>query len=519
MNAGSNLETILSEVLVADGAQLAALASVVSSRLPFLRHVMRRQKTIRSDPRVLALGLGVDADAEAVLEKSLRLVGFLLREAHRVGHRGGETYEALAECLYELGADKALLAALADAATRGITVPRADKLRDQALLALDEPEAFSAFVGNRGAAGTGLSRTGLIDYRDFDIWAGKAGAELVTISEKLVETSGRFRFVTGEGIHEFDETQHSTPLRVAKLRNLEIYGGFLPVASGFGFYHQEAAHSITDAPMTAEVARNAFAHKSDARRLEIDGKHLIPCAPKRYFSQYSHGIVQIYARLVSAIRTGLFADHGVLLPETAPTWARRFLAEAGIDPGLIQTMPIDAISVVEEAALLPMKWEVCPWEIRSLRSALSRTHPYGTGRKRFYLTRRAGDIKNVTKVMVNEEEIIAVCEARGFTVIDPLEYSIEDQIALFADAGVIVTGDSSADTNMIHAPPGAEVVIIVPGRFMGMLMIDVAVSAGHTMSVVVGEYLADERQIDTSHEQPYRADPGRLEVLLDRILS
>ena len=161
-----------------------------------------------------------------------------------------------------------------------------------------------------------------------------------------------------------------------------------------------------------------------------------------------------------------------------------------------------------------MKWEVCPSEIQALRHAIGNEFAREGERVNYYLTRN--NVKNFHRSLVNEDEFIAICRDRGFTILDPIDYSLEEQIALFSRAGTIVTSDSSGDTNMIYAPPGAEVVIVIPGRFCGMLMADVAIACGHTMSVIIGEFLAGDRNVDHSHG-PYRADPEMLRNLLDTL--
>ncbi|MCH9809556.1 MAG: glycosyltransferase 61 family protein [Alphaproteobacteria bacterium] len=515
----AGLAPALDGVIRARGEDLRALASIVLSRTEFLRHVMRRQKTIRTDPRVTALGIGIAKDAEAVLARNLHLVAQLLREAMAAGDRADETFLGLAECLYELGEDRAALAVLDVAEAKSVAPAGVARLRGRALLAAGDPAALPtlAGAGSSDDAAEALVRVTITDHTQFAEWTSAANAELVAIQDAPMARAGQFRFVTDDGVHEFDETVEAEPLLAARMAGLEVYGGFMPLAGLRGYYHCESMPTVKDAPMTVEVARGAFAYDAArARQVHFSGRYLVPSSPHRYFGQYSHGIVQIYARLVAALGTGRFDDHGILLPERAPNWVASFLTRAGVDPDRIERMPLDAISKVEEAVVLPMNWAVSPWEITALQRAVSPPAVVEkSGRVNYYLTRSQA-VKNFHRTMVNEDEMIALCEERGFEVIDPLDYSIDEQIALFRKAGTIVTSDSSADTNMLYAPPGAEVIIVIPGRFAGMLMIDVAVSLGHTMSVVIGEFLADSADVDHS-SGPYRADPALLAGLLDRI--
>lgn len=510
-----DLDTALQDAIQVNGEHLHALATLILTRVPFLRHVLRRQRTIRTDPRVLALGVGVSADAQALLDSNLNLVAYLLREAARNGNGTEETYSALADCLYELRQYQAALAVVEDANRRAIASTRLDKVRSRALLALGDELTFAQVTAKSGTPAVDTRRIGVTDHRLFDDWARKIRGDLITISDLNITATGHYRFLVNGALHDFAHTFTSSPLRGVKKRDLKVYGGFLPFHGREGYYHTEALVTVNDAPLTVEVARNAFAFDAaKCRTLEFRGKYLVPCSPHRYFGQYSHGIVQIYGRLIAALQTGMFDDYGILLPESTPDWVLTLLSRAGVAIDRIQKMPLDAISDVEEACVLPMNWEVCPSEIQALRHAIGNEFAVGGERVNYYLTRN--NVKNFHRALENEDEFIAICRSRGFTILDPIDYSLDEQIALFSKAGTIVTSDSSGDTNMIYAPPGAEVVIIIPGRFCGMLMADVAIACGHTMSVIIGEFLAGDRNVDHSHG-PYRADPEMLRNLLDTL--
>jgi capsular polysaccharide biosynthesis protein len=64
--------------------------------------------------------------------------------------------------------------------------------------------------------------------------------------------------------------------------------------------------------------------------------------------------------------------------------------------------------------------------------------------------------------MENESELIKLLFERGFVVVRPEEYSVADQIALFSNAKIIVGESGAAMANIVFAPPGCQVVEIMP---------------------------------------------------------
>ena len=103
-------------------------------------------------------------------------------------------------------------------------------------------------------------------------------------------------------------------------------------------------------------------------------------------------------------------------------------------------------------------------------------------------------------------------------VIDPLDYSLPEQIELFKGAGIIVTSASSAYTNMLFASQDIDVVIVMPRLFWGMLSADLATACGHTLTTILGEFVAGNNNVSDPHH-PYSADPELLRAHLDGLLA
>ncbi len=87
----------------------------------------------------------------------------------------------------------------------------------------------------------------------------------------------------------------------------------------------------------------------------------------------------------------------------------------------------------------------------------------------------------------NEQEIIALAESRGFTVVDLDGWSLVDQVRLFARARRVIASHGSALTNVIFCPEGAQVLEIFSPYYVYDYFVYWALGAGLTYSYCVGQ--------------------------------
>ena len=105
---------------------------------------------------------------------------------------------------------------------------------------------------------------------------------------------------------------------------------------------------------------------------------------------------------------------------------------------------------------------------------------------RLYLSRRLQARRRV----VNEDALSRMLESLGFQIVCPEQLSVREQIDLFASASHIVSPTGAALTNMVYAPPGAQVVLLQT-QYLALAGGDhyfdaLALACGHRYSVVVG---------------------------------
>jgi len=100
-----------------------------------------------------------------------------------------------------------------------------------------------------------------------------------------------------------------------------------------------------------------------------------------------------------------------------------------------------------------------PWVVDFLRQRLLKTIPPENVRRPIYVARSAGANN---RAVVNESALIEMLSERDFTVLDPGEMSVAEQIESFAGASIIVSPHGAALANLAFASPGSTVIELFP---------------------------------------------------------
>lgn len=104
-----------------------------------------------------------------------------------------------------------------------------------------------------------------------------------------------------------------------------------------------------------------------------------------------------------------------------------------------------------------------PWVSQLLRSRLV---PAGVERvpgRFLYLSRKAG-LHN--RAILNEDAVLAVLRPLGFDVVDPGDFSLAEQIRMFAEADVIVAPHGASLANLPFCSPGSTILELFPSQSM-----------------------------------------------------
>ncbi|GAA3670771.1 hypothetical protein GCM10022237_33170 [Nocardioides ginsengisoli] len=163
---------------------------------------------------------------------------------------------------------------------------------------------------------------------------------------------------------------------------------------------------------------------------------------------------------------GVVPDRWVV--DTHTRYQRELLALVGLDTDKIVT-PGPGFSLQARRLLVPslpnVSTIVSPETTAWLRTRLPARASAADLPRRLYVTR--GTTPH-TRRMVQEDAVVAMLLARGFSVIDPGTLSVQEQIDHFAAADVVVAPHGAALSNLTFAPEGVRVLeLFAPGYVNG----------------------------------------------------
>ena len=245
---------------------------------------------------------------------------------------------------------------------------------------------------------------------------------------------------------------------VAELPGGRVLGPHHAVISGAGDLVQEVSWYFgTRRPREHPVFNNPV----PGPPLAVDGR--LGLLASRGDTNYYHYLMDVVTRL------GVLEQVPDIAPPqqwyasvTGPPFQRQLLELAGLDLGTV----VDATEhphVRAEVLVVPQPPAMSelnpPWAVQWLRERLLPAVDLSGPRQRIYVTRGAS--ANNRRVL-NEDEVTAALESRGFVLVDPGEMTVADQIRTFANADVIVATHGAALANLTFARPGATVVELFP---------------------------------------------------------
>jgi len=143
--------------------------------------------------------------------------------------------------------------------------------------------------------------------------------------------------------------------------------------------------------------------------------------------------------------------------------------------------------------------------------ALTKYHiALGPARRRIYVSRRAARHRRI----VNEPEVESFLAGRDFEIHHPERYEFRDQVALFAEAEVVVGAHGAGHTNMFFAPRGLIMIDIVEASGANKCFWNMSSALGHDYWYICGDMVKNP----TSYAEDLRVSVAKLATVLDRAL-
>ncbi|MDN5894572.1 MAG: glycosyltransferase family 61 protein [Nocardioides sp.] len=180
---------------------------------------------------------------------------------------------------------------------------------------------------------------------------------------------------------------------------------------------------------------------------------------------YYHFVMDLLPRWAAYVEAFPGQRPDYLLADTTARYAQELLALVGLDD-LPMLSPTKHSAFRADRLLVPSIGNVDTlgpaWNSAWLRETLP---PSGRGAlpSRIYVTR--GSKRNSRRV-VNEDSLVSILEPMGFSILDPGELSVQDQIDAFAAAEVVVAPHGAALTNLNFSPVGVRVLELFHPRYL-----------------------------------------------------
>ncbi|MET3663657.1 glycosyltransferase 61 family protein [Caulobacter sp. 1776] len=194
---------------------------------------------------------------------------------------------------------------------------------------------------------------------------------------------------------------------------------------------------------------------------------------------YGHFLIDCLPALLAAEHAGALEAFPAVSPPLLPWQAELLTLLLGADAPMPTVIDAPVARLDEAVFATPMDHFLHapgpPLDAVRERILAAAAVPYDPGApKRIYVS-RLGSLK---RVLVNEAELEAALEARGFMIVRPEAWSIRDQIALFNRADVVVAPAGAAMANILFCKPGTKVFEIQPSNFIGVWVRNIALLVG-----------------------------------------
>ena len=295
---------------------------------------------------------------------------------------------------------------------------------------------------------------------------------VATLAEAAVSTGGRYAQARAaevvqrpaiEGLPadmpltDPSDGQSFAAIGVAELPGGRVLGPHHAVVSARGdLVHEVSWYFGTRRPREHPVFLRPFPAPPE----HVDGRLGVLAA--RGDVNYYHFLMDVVAKLGVLEQTPEIAPPERWYAPAGAGFQRELLELAGIRPeDLVDALEHSHVSadVLVVPAPPAMSEKNPPWAVTWLRERLLPQVETTGPRRRIYVTR--GPSAN-NRTVLNDDEVTAALEARGFEMVDPGAMSVTEQIRTFATAEVIVATHGAALANLVFASPGATVIELFP---------------------------------------------------------
>lgn len=223
-------------------------------------------------------------------------------------------------------------------------------------------------------------------------------------------------------------------------------------------------------------------------------------------------MVNFMPRIALANRAGL--DVPLVIRTTAPPFVRRTLAFLGFGEERLFEHAPEGVSVFRRLYVpswpLPMRGRATAGLLQGLEVDAP---AHASGPQRLYLSRE--NMK--PRPLVNEREVRACFEAKGFVTVYPEQLALEELHALLSSARHVAGPYGSAFLNLAFCRRKPTCLVCAPAYYDGFLR-EITLWLG-SMGAPFGLLLGEAGDAGPLREAPWTLDLGRLEGAIERVLE
>ena len=233
------------------------------------------------------------------------------------------------------------------------------------------------------------------------------------------------------------------------------------------------------------------------------------------FGNYYHWILDFLPRLrVAAHRLAHLADAPrIAVTADRPAFADDLIRLAGVDPRRVLPIPPDRATRFRRAFVISNFTQygiLQPQGLNLVRSLLP--PPPEPGSALLYVTRRDARYRRV----LNEPEVEAELARLGFRTVVPSDLTLQEQMALFSGARLVVGPHGAGLTNLVWTPAGCALLETKPHATALQQFERLAAALGRPYVALTAE--PRDTASPGGHNSDYRVDVGRLSEAIAALL-
>jgi len=290
---------------------------------------------------------------------------------------------------------------------------------------------------------------------------------------------------------------------IAYFPNPVLYGRQFSILDPRGYIFQEC--------FTRDRRWREGAPKRQKRPMpqKVAGTYLL--AGTEFHNHYAHLFCDVLPRLKLFEEVELLGHFPALLPPPSHAFAEDAWRKIGLTDGEAKTWD-DGCWKLDGLYFASSFKKFCSWTPESADWIRAKLAPHlmnkPVGKKVFYISRREGP-----RSILNEEEIVRSLKSYDVTVVQTEKMSLQEQIDLFSDAGLIIGPHGAGIQNALWAPRGCRVLELVNARYFSGIYWTLAESLGQPYGLVTGASTAGKDPL----QEGYACDPDLIKTAIDKL--